>query len=160
MLKKNLIFRGLAILFALALLAGCSRTIPFSGQQAPASPLPPVSEPSQPLLTAPPAQVATLSITLSDYVDAATLSLLSQADRTEASNAIYYALRFGRPAAPRRWSGSGGKSGSVTVGPYVRQNAMECRDFVHNVTLGQETKTFEGRSCRNEQGAWRVVAAL
>lgn len=94
---------------------------------------------------------------ISDFLDAKSLSGLTPKDRAEASSAQYYALQFGRPGAPRSWQGDSGASGLVSVGPYVRVNSLDCRDFVHKVTVTGQTHQNKGTACREPNGDWDIV---
>ena len=91
------------------------------------------------------------------FVDRAVVPLLSSADASEANSAQFYALQFGRPGAPRKWTGDGGTSGSVSVGPYVRVNNLDCRDFTHTVTENGRDYVRKGTACREPTGNWSVV---
>jgi len=84
---------------------------------------------------------------------------MSDKDRLEAASAQFFALQFGRPGAPRRWSGDSGATGKITVGPFVRVNNLDCREFVHEVTIDQTSFEKRGTACREIDGSWRVVAA-
>ena len=77
-------------------------------------------------------------------------------DRAQASGAQYNALQFGRPGAPRAWQGDKGTSGNVMVGPYVRVNNIDCRDFTHTVKLGGQDFVKKGLACRDVDGSWSV----
>src|SRR5690606_30447195 len=75
------------------------------------------------------------STDVANYVSPQAIRLMSDRERQEAGSAQFYALQFGRPGAPRTWQGDVGSAGSVTVGPYVRVNNLDCRDFTHTVTI-------------------------
>ncbi|WP_127145669.1 hypothetical protein [Pelagibacterium montanilacus] len=92
------------------------------------------------------------------YIDGAALPRLSSGARTAATDAQFYALQFGRPGAPRTWN-SGGASGSVSVGPYVRVNNLDCREFTHRVTVEGESFSRSGTACRESDGGWNVADA-
>lgn len=101
---------------------------------------------------------ASASTALAEYVDAAALAKLSEKDRAEATSAQFYALQFGRPGAPRTWQGDTGASGKIAVGPYVRVNNLDCREFSHVVTLSGQSYTKQGTACREQDGSWTVTA--
>lgn len=106
-----------------------------------------------------PAQTTATAVATADLsasIEPAALNLLSAAERADASQAAFYALQFGRPGAPRTWSGSSG-SGSVTVGPYVRVNNLDCRDFTHTVTVNGTKYARKGTACREANNSWSVV---
>jgi surface antigen len=101
------------------------------------------------------------STALSDiggFLGRKTITKLSAKDQTEAASAQYYALQFGRPGAPRSWHGDSGANGQVSVGPYVRVNSLDCRDFTHRVTVGGASYENTGTACREADGNWDVVA--
>lgn len=91
------------------------------------------------------------------YVDATALAKLNDSDRQQAASAQFNALTFGRPAAPRAWAGSSGAKGQVVVGPYVRVNNIDCRDFTNTVTIAGKDYVKSGTACRNTDGGWSVV---
>ncbi|RUT30985.1 hypothetical protein EMQ25_08885 [Arsenicitalea aurantiaca] len=113
---------------------------------------PPVTNPVQAQATA---QAMTDGLA---FLDPQAVSLLSTADRGTASTAQFNALQFGRPGAPRTWSGSGGTAGSITVGPYVRVNNIDCRDFTHTVTRSGQSYAKSGTACRESDGRWTVAS--
>ena len=138
-------------------LAACSSTGPTQVVQAPVlTPTPVYSAP----LIASPAQttqqaLATTSVS-NGFVDAAALSRMSSVDSAAANTAQFYALQFGRPGAPRAWTGEKGTTGSVAVGPYVRVNNLDCRDFTHTVKIGGQEFVKKGTACREQNGNWTV----
>ncbi|WP_404405366.1 hypothetical protein [Pelagibacterium halotolerans] len=103
-----------------------------------------------------PIQPASLTPGNYDYLDPAVVPLLSSAALSAANDAQFYALQFGRPGAPRSWS-SGSASGQVSVGPYVRVNNLDCREFSHRVTANGQTYSRSGTACREATGAWAVA---
>lgn len=149
-------------LFPAVLLAGCSSM----GTQAPTpvvtAPLPTTTMVQPPVSTLPsPAQTTATALATTnaiDFLDPAAVPRLTQKDRTQASSAQFYALQFGRPGAPRSWVGDNGTKGSVNVGPYVRVNNLDCRDFTHQVTIAGATFTRKGTACREVDGTWSVVS--
>lgn len=100
---------------------------------------------------------AAAEIDVSAFVDPKIADKLSAKDRAEAASAQFYALQFGRPAAPRDWQGQSGVSGRVTVGPFVRVNQLDCRDFTHVVSANNATYSRAGLACRDVNGVWTVV---
>lgn len=100
---------------------------------------------------------AAAGIDVSAFIDPAVAAKLNAKDRAEASSAQFYALQFGRPAAPRDWQGQSGVSGRVTVGPFVRVNQLDCRDFTHVVTTADAKYSRSGLACRDVNGVWTVV---
>lgn len=144
-------------LFALAL-AGCTSTGPTTRVvQAPVQAQPVVAQPMVPT-SAQNVQTARLTTSIANgFVDPAALAVMTAKDSTEANSAQFYALQFGRPGAPRQWAGDRGTTGSVAVGPYVRVNNLDCRDFTHTVKVGGTDYVRKGTACREQNGNWNVV---
>jgi surface antigen len=150
---------------ALVLLAGCSfgpttsdvatgPTLAQPGTETGAL----ISAPSEPVVPTTVASTAAAT-TMNDvtaFIDAGVIGKLGPKDKSEAASAQYNALTFGRPGAPRNWAGDRGVTGQVTVGPYVRVNNIDCRDFTHTVTLSGGTFTKKGTACRDTDGTWSV----
>ncbi len=137
-------------------LAACSSAGPTQVVQAPVA-APVVARP----LVASPAQTtqqALLTTSVSNgFVDAAALAVMTPKDSAEANSAQFYALQFGRPGAPRQWAGDKGTTGTVAVGPYVRVNNLDCRDFTHTVKANGQDYVKKGTACREQNGNWAVV---
>jgi len=102
--------------------------------------------------------VAAAMTDVSAFVDPGVLGLMSAKSKTEAAGAQFNALQFGRVGAPRNWVGDNGQAGAVTVGPYVRVNLIDCRDFTHTVTIGGQNYVKKGTACREADGSWTVSA--
>jgi surface antigen len=100
---------------------------------------------------------AAASTDINGFIAPEAVRLLSQRSQTEARNAQFNALQFGRPAAPRRWTGDAGVAGEVTVGPFVRVNNIDCRDFTHTVTVAGTGYPRRGTACREADGTWTVA---
>ncbi len=117
------------------------------------------TEPQQQAMLTAPAQSTAAAASLTDvsaFIDRAAYSQLSAKSRTEAAAAQFNALQFGRVGAPRAWTGDNGQSGQVSVGPYVRVNLIDCRDYTHTVTIGAQTFVSKGTACREADGSWTV----
>lgn len=143
-------------LIALAL-AGCSSTGTTRTVQTPVQAQPVMVQPMVPT-SAQTVQTARLTTSIANgFVDPAALALMSAKDSSEANSAQFYALQFGRPGAPRQWAGDRGTTGSVAVGPYVRVNNLDCRDFTHTVKLNGTDYVRKGTACREQNGNWNVV---
>jgi len=112
------------------------------------------------VLQAPAQTISTAAATtdVSAFVDATAYGLLSAKSKAEVAGAQFNALQFGRVGAPRNWAGDSGQSGVVTVGPYVRVNLIDCRDFTNTVTINGQTFTKKGTACREADGSWTVTA--
>lgn len=138
-------------------LAACSSTGPSQIATAPVVVAPVTPQP----LVASPAQTtqqALLTTSVSNgFVDPAALALMTAKDSAEANSAQFYALQFGRPGAPRQWAGDKGTTGTVAVGPYVRVNNLDCRDFTHTVKANGQDYVKKGTACREQTGNWAVV---
>ncbi|MEO8756197.1 MAG: hypothetical protein ABI398_00390 [Devosia sp.] len=109
-----------------------------------------------------PAQTISTAAATTDaaaFVDAAAYGLLSAKSKTEVAGAQFNALQFGRVGAPRNWQGDSGQSGAVTVGPYVRVNLIDCRDFTNTVTVAGQAYVKKGTACREADGSWTVSGA-
>ncbi len=143
---------------AVLLLSGCARFggLPSTGgpsaaaglqtQQAVAATKPGAATPS-----------AGSTADLGGFVDPKAVKQLSEKDKAEAASAQFYALQFGRPGAPRVWQGDSGASGKVLVGPFVRVNELDCREFSHLVEAKGQSYTRAGTACRETNGNWSVV---
>ncbi len=143
-------------LFALVISA-CASTAPTRVATAPVVTAPVVTAPVVPT-PAQTTQQALLTTSVSQgFVDTAALNLMTAKDSSEANTAQFYALQFGRPGAPRQWSGDRGTTGSVAVGPYVRVNNLDCRDFTHTVKINGQEYAKKGTACREQNGNWAVV---
>ena len=149
-------------ILVLVALAGCS-----TGPSSDVNLGPTLNQPNaalaQPALTpatsTPTVQVATAATALSDvtaFIDPTAIVKLSPKDKAEASSAQFNALTFGRPGAPRAWAGDSGATGNVLVGPYVRVNNIDCRDFTHTVTIAGMPYAKKGTACREADGTWTV----
>jgi len=148
-----------APLLAALLLAGCSSspTYQMQSQPTPIQPTPTIApasiEPVQPMVVA---ANTTNAGDASAFIDAGAYAKLSAGDRSEAASAQFNALTFGRPGAPRNW-GKGSTTGSITVGPYVRVNNTDCRNFTHVVTVSGAAFTKQGTACKDATGSWTVA---
>jgi surface antigen len=148
-------------LFALPLLAfavaGCSTTTTQMASAPVVVQQPAVVQPMVPT-SAQAVQTARLTTSIANgFVDPSALSQMSAKDSNEANSAQFYALQFGRPGAPRQWAGDNGTTGSVAVGPYVRVNNLDCREFTHTVKIGGSEFVRKGTACREQNGNWNVV---
>jgi surface antigen len=147
----------LIAVLALGAVSGCTRLATATVGEAADLPVVSASANTQtPVIST---QLAEQSTDISDFVDPQSLAKMSENEKAEAASAQFYALQFGRPGAPRRWSGDKGATGKITVGPFVRVNELDCREFVHQVTIERVERTLSGTSCRENDGAWSVVAS-
>ncbi|MBL8596339.1 MULTISPECIES: hypothetical protein [unclassified Devosia] len=102
--------------------------------------------------------VAASMTDVSSFIDPGVLGQLSAKSKEQAASAQFNALQFGRVGAPRNWVGDNGQTGAVTVGPYVRVNLIDCRDFTHTVTIAGQNFAKKGTACREADGSWTVSA--
>jgi len=137
-------------------LAACTTSGPTTIAQAPVI-APVIAAPTLPS----PAQTTQVALSQTSvangFVDPSALALMTAKDSAEANSAQFYALQFGRPGAPRQWAGDKGSTGTVAVGPYVRVNNLDCRDFTHTVKIGGADYVKKGTACREQTGNWTVV---
>jgi surface antigen len=151
------IVRAFSVLPVLVL-AACATAPQVTNFGAPTEVTAPVD---QTPITAPAQTISTAAATTdaSAFVDPAAFALLSAKSKTEVSTAQFNALQFGRVGAPRNWLGDSGQSGNVMVGPYVRVNLIDCRDFTNTVTIGGQSYVKKGTACRETDGSWTVSPA-
>lgn len=145
----------LALLLPALALAACA-TMP---QQTAMVTSEPAAAPLDPIVLSAPAQTRAAATSMTDvsaFVDPTAYAQLSEKSRAEASGAQFNALQFGRVGAPRNWLGDKGAAGMVTVGPYVRVNLIDCRDFTHTVTISGQSFIRKGTACREADGSWTV----
>ena len=149
----QILTRALFLLPAIALTACATAPTMMPAATAPALTTVDPAQLSAPAET----RAAAASMTdVSAFIDPAALGQLSPKSRTEAAGAQFNALQFGRVGAPRNWLGDNGQSGAVTVGPYVRVNLIDCRDFTHTVTIAGQNFVKKGTACRETDGHWSV----
>ncbi len=140
-------------------LAGCSTGPTTQYAQGPTLAQPQMTTMQTASLPTPAQQVATAQqlTDVSSFIEGGAIPQLTANDRAQASGAQYNALQFGRPGAPRAWQGDKGTSGNVMVGPYVRVNNIDCRDFTHTVKANGQDYVKKGTACREQNGNWAVV---
>lgn len=155
-MHQQVLRTALLAVACLSLLSACSR---MAGATSPATAFPATTAANAQIQTTNPVvRNAPTATDISAYLPSAAFSQMSDKDKTEASSAQYYALQTGRPGAPRRWSGDAGAAGKITVGPFIRVNTLDCREFEHEVTISGQAHTQAGTSCREADGKWTVVA--
>ncbi|UXN73443.1 hypothetical protein N8D56_21640 [Devosia sp. A8/3-2] len=143
-------------LFALTL-AACASTAPSAPiQQAPIVAAPAIVMPNVPTPAQTTQQALATTSVANGFVDSAAPASMTAKDSAEANSAQFYALQFGRPGAPRQWAGDKGTTGSVSVGPYVRVNNLDCRDFTHSVKVNGQISPRRARpaASRTAIGPW------
>ena len=147
--------RSIVVSLAAALLiSGCARfDVPVSSSSRSASSQSTVST-----------QTATV-VPSDDFADQGILSFLpsdivaklSAREKSEAASAQFFALQYGRVGATREWTADSAARGEISVGPYIKVNKLDCREFTHTVVLGGERYSKSGTSCREQDGQWAVV---
>lgn len=159
-------------LVALCALAGCATNNsnayngPVLGQtvqpgyaQGMATETPPPGNLEQP--TGPsPAQAtaqAMANLDIDNFVSPKALTQLTLNSRSQAADAQFSALQFGRVGANRTWNGDSKQSGTISVGPYVKVNNRDCRDFTNIVNVGDKSYPRRGTACRDIDGRWSVA---
>jgi surface antigen len=162
-MSMNPILRALGVVALLAV-AGCSTNDSSNYSQEPmlgTTPPPDTTVDTTPT-TPPPSQVATTGVEnldISAFTDPNGFKLMSDTDRSQASSAQYFALQFGRVGAARTWSGDQNVTGQINVGPFVKVNNNDCRDFTNIVNVGAHSYTKRGTACRGADGTWTVGTA-
>lgn len=162
------IFHVLPVVALLAL-AGCADNGTSAYQQGPMlGPVTPsATDPNAPpdgtqVATAAPSavvQAGVENLDISEFTDPGAFRGLSDASKGQASSAQYYALQFGRVGAARTWAGDNNVTGQINVGPYVKVNNRDCRDFTNVVNVGSKSFTKRGTACRGDDGRWAVGLA-
>jgi len=112
--------------------------------------------------TPPPAQAVATgvnNIDISAFTDPGAFKAMGDQAKSEAGSAQYYALQFGRVGAARTWSGENGVTGQVSVGPFVKVNNRDCRDFTNVVNVNAKSFSKRGTACREDDGHWTVGSA-
>jgi surface antigen len=151
------VLRALLILPAFGLAACATAPSVTSIATQPSAPAPVVSQ----MVLQAPAQTVSAAAQMTDasaFADAGGYGQLSAKSKAELSGAQFNALQFGRVGAPRNWVGDKGQSGAVTVGPYVRVNLIDCRDFTNSITVAGQSFVKKGTACREADGSWTVSA--
>jgi surface antigen len=161
------ILRALGVA-ALLVVAGCSTNDSSNYSQEPMlGTTPPPADYSDSMdttgaATPPPAQVATAGVEnldISTFTDPTGFGLMTDTDKSQAASAQYYALQFGRVGAARTWAGDQNVTGQINVGPFVKVNNNDCRDFTNIVNVGSHSYTKRGTACRGADGGWTVGTA-
>ena len=149
-------YRNILVFTAVLVIAGCSR----AAVQPPVQASLPVPDPAAEIAALTnPERISSQTIQIADFISPDAFSKMNEADKIEASSAQFFALQFGRPGAPRNWEGPSGVSGVITVGPFVRVNSLNCREFTNSVTIDDVVSVKNGTSCRETDGRWFVEAA-
>ncbi len=149
---------------SLLVLAGCATNSSSNYSQEPmlGTPQPTVEAPPPVDNTPPPSQVVSSGVDnldIASFTDPGGFAAMADTDKSQAASAQYYALQFGRVGAARTWAGSGSVTGQISVGPFVKVNNSDCRDFTNIVNAGSKSYTKRGTACRGADGTWMVGSA-
>lgn len=147
------VFRFLALALFASTLAACARF--EAGQSSSFGAITTAPDTPQVASTAPSEDFQRKAI--ADFLPADVSSVLSEKERSEAASAQFFALQYGRVGAFREWSGESGAKGEISVGPYIKVNNLDCREFTHTVVLNSNRSSKSGTSCREANGQWSVV---
>lgn len=143
-----------ATLAAALLVSGCARfDVPVSSSSSSASTN--VSTSVQTATVAPSDEFADEGIL--SFLPSDVVAKLSAREKSEAASAQFFALQYGRVGATREWTADSAARGEISVGPYIKVNKLDCREFTHTVILSGERFMKSGTSCREQDGQWAVV---
>ncbi len=149
-------YRNLLVPALVLVVAACSRTAVQPPQQS-TLPVPDAAQQVASLTN--PDRIYNQSIEIENFVSPAAFAKMNETDKIEAASAQFFALQFGRPGAPRNWKSPTGITGSITVGPFVRVNDLNCREFTNTVTIDDLANVKKGTSCREADGRWFVESS-
>ena len=81
-------------------------------------------------------------------------------DRQEAARTQHQALEYNRTGQASSWSNpDNGNTGTVTpVRTYQAAGGQNCREYRHDVRIGDKSETVIGQACRQADGTWKVVS--
>ena len=84
---------------------------------------------------------------------------MDQTDRQAAAGAQSVALETKPSGQPTTWTNpDSGNSGTVTpIRTYQTPQGTNCREYRHDVKIGDKTETVIGQACRQADGTWKVV---
>ena len=88
-----------------------------------------------------------------DGVAGPALKTLSRGDRARALAAEYQALEFQAVGEPIEWRGERGAGSASALAPF-RVGSQNCRQLIHRLEIGGETRTERGSACREPNGTW------
>ncbi len=83
---------------------------------------------------------------------------LDKKARDIALTTEYNALERGLAGASVKWKQSDTVFGSVTPQQLFRVGAMDCRRYVHNISISGEVRTASATACREDDGVWRPIS--
>ena len=88
-----------------------------------------------------------------DGVAAEAIRALPRGDRARALAAEYQALEFQPVGEAIEWQGTAGAGAASALAPF-RVGSQNCRQLVHTLDIGGETRTERGSACREPNGTW------
>lgn len=85
---------------------------------------------------------------------------MDSTDRQEASRTQNVALETNRTGQPSTWSNpDSGNTGTITpIRTYQAPSGQNCREYRHDVRIGDKSETVIGTACRQTDGTWKVVS--
>jgi surface antigen len=81
-------------------------------------------------------------------------------DRQEAARTQSVALESNRTGVASTWSNPDtGNTGTITpIRTYQAPSGQNCREYRHDVRIGDRNETVIGTACRQADGTWKVVS--
>ena len=81
-------------------------------------------------------------------------------DKQQAANTQQTALESNRVGQASTWSNPDtGHTGTVTpIRTYQAPSGQNCREYRHDVKIGDRNETVIGQACRQADGTWKVVS--
>jgi surface antigen len=81
-------------------------------------------------------------------------------DRQEAARTQNVALESNRTGVASTWSNPDtGNTGTITpIRTYQASSGQNCREYRHDVRIGDKSETVIGTACRQADGTWKVVS--
>jgi surface antigen len=81
-------------------------------------------------------------------------------DRQEAARTQNVALESNRTGQASTWSNpDSGNAGTITpIRTYQAPSGQNCREYRHDVRIGDRNETVIGTACRQTDGTWKVVS--
>lgn len=81
-------------------------------------------------------------------------------DKQQAAGTQQQALEYNRTGQASTWSNPDtGARGTVTpIRTYQANSGQACREYRHDVKVGDKTEQVIGQACRQSDGTWKVVS--
>ncbi len=84
---------------------------------------------------------------------------LDERDRRRALEAEYRALEYTPVGQTVEWGRRGSRlHGEVRAGAPYRVGSQDCRQYMHTVHVGGQSRSIRGTACRNDDGSWTPIA--